>query len=178
MRSPLIHFLAVLAVAVVIVAGYTMGYLAISKKSNEVASLQEQIAVAGENMKRIASARAALAEIAGDEANVRSYFVSESSVVAFIDDLEARGEGQKATVSVISVSKSGTPARPTLVFALAITGTFDAIMRTIGAIEYAPYDISLTRVSANKAEKEGWHAELSLSVGSVPIKTATSTPKL
>ncbi|MFZ2167910.1 MAG: hypothetical protein WAV50_03530 [Minisyncoccia bacterium] len=177
MKSPLIHFLVALAIGGLLVAGYVMEYVAISKKSSEAVALQEQILSTGENMKRIASARAALAEIAGDEANVRSYFVSESSVVAFIDDLESRGQNQKASVSVLSVSKSGTPARPTLVFALSITGTFDAIMRTIGAIEYAPYDILLTRVSVSKGEKEGWHAEVSLSVGSVPMKTATSTPQ-
>ena len=168
--------LLALAAALLVVVGYGLWYAALSKKSNEAVALQEQVMIASENMKRIASARAALADIAGDEANVRSYFVSESAVVSFIDDLERRGQAQKSSLNVLSVSKSGTPSRPTLVFALSIQGTFDAIMRTIGSIEYAPYDIALSRASVAKDAKEGWHAEISLTVGSVPVKAVTSTP--
>ncbi len=180
MRSSLTHFLIAILVAVVALAVYGAGYIAVSNKSVEVASLQGQITAASAAMSRTAAARAALAEIAGDEANVRSYFVSENNVVAFINDLEARGLAQKATVSVLSVATGGTPTRPTLTLALTVKGSFDAVMRTIGVIEYAPYDAEVSALSVGQDPKNGWQATLTLVVGSVPATNdstaATSTP--
>ena len=151
---------------------YGFSYAAISAKSAEVAGLENLITTKMETAKRIASARAALVEIAGEEAGIRNYFVSGDSVVAFIDNLEARGRAQRTSVTVLSVSTASDDAHPTLAMTLAIEGTFDAVMRTIGAIEYAPYDLRVTTVALGLTAKNGWHADLSLNVGS----TASTTP--
>ena len=165
-----------LVVTAVVCTGYAFWYLTVSGKSKEVAGLQHQITTANETMNRIASARAALTEIAGDEMKVRSYFVPETSIVAFINDLEARGSAQGTTIDVASVSTGGTPSRPALLLSITIKGTFDAVMRTVGSIEYAPYDISIATISIGQEVENAWRASLTLKVGSVSTKTATSTP--
>lgn len=82
-------------------------------------------------------------------------------------------------MSVLSVSTSGTVAQPTLAFTLTVKGTFDAVMRTVGSIEYAPYDLSITALTIAQDDKNSWHADLKLSVGSVSAaRAATSTPKV
>ena len=63
-------------------------------------------------------------------------------MVGFINGLEAQGQALGTTVSVLSVS-AGTGKQPTFMLSLTIEGTFDTVMRTVGVIEYAPYDISL-----------------------------------
>ncbi|MEK7086166.1 MAG: hypothetical protein AAB709_00900 [Patescibacteria group bacterium] len=176
MKSSSTHFILVLAASLLISAGYGIWYAAVSNKSNDVAELQNKITTATETVARIASARAALAEISSDEAKVRSYFVSETEVVAFINNLESRGLAQGAPIQVLSVSTSGSSARPTLLLTLAAQGTFDAIMRTVGAIEYAPYDLTISSLSIEQDAKDAWQATLNLIVGSVPVKAATKTP--
>lgn len=176
MKYSIMHFLLVLVASLLISAGYGIWYVAVSNKSADVAELQNEITTATEAIARIASVRAELVKISGDEAKVRSYFVSETEVVAFINDLESRGLTQKAPIKVLSVSKSGSSSRPILLLSLEMQGTFDAIMRTIGAIEYSPYDLTISSLSIGKDAKDIWQANLNLIVGSVPVKTVTNTP--
>lgn len=176
MKSTLAHLAFASAACVAVLAGYGFWYAATAAKSVEVAELQSQIDAKTEAVSRMATTRAALAEIAGDESVVRGYFVPETGVVAFIDDLEARGRALGAAVSVLSVSTGGGGAEPTLQFALSVKGTFDAVMRTVGAIEYAPYAISISALSVGQDAKDLWHADLKLRVASVPPAAAAPAP--
>lgn len=158
------------------IVSYGIWYSAVSNKSQAVADLQARIDDAQKNVNRIAKARAVLAQIATDEAKVKSYFVPESGIVGFIDMLEARGQGENASVSVLSVATGGSPSKPVLLLTVSLEGTFDAVMRTIGSIEYAPYAVSISSLSVASADAPSWHATLSLVVGSVPVRSATTTP--
>lgn len=175
MKSPSIHFILALIICLATAAGYGVWYTIVSNKSNDVANLQNQITTESDTISRIASARVALAEIAGDEKAIQGYFVSETDVVAFINDLEQRGLAEKATVSVLSVSAGGPPARPTLLVALTIKGTFDSVMRAVGVIEYAPYAISISSLSVGEDAANAWHADVNLTVGSVAQAAAAGT---
>lgn len=175
MKSPLIQFVGALVLLISSVLGYGVWYATIAAQSASVANLESQINTKTAAASRVASARAALAKIAGDEAAVQSYFVPETGVVSFIDDLETRARAQGTVLSVLSVSTSGTGAQSAFVFALTINGSFDAVMRTVGAIEYAPYALSISALSLGQDPKKGWNANLSLLVGSIAQPSATST---
>lgn len=176
MKSSSVHLLIALAASAAALAGYVVWYGVVSDKSREVAGLQNQILAASETVNRIASARAALTEIADDEMKVRSYFVPEAGIVSFINNLEARGVAQGAAIDVSSVSTGGTPSRPALMLSINVKGTFDSVMRTVGSIEYAPYDVLVSGFSIRQDVGDAWNANLGLRVGSVPMKSATSTP--
>ncbi|MCX6787006.1 MAG: hypothetical protein NTY93_00550 [Candidatus Kaiserbacteria bacterium] len=165
----IIVFISVLAVLI----GYGFWYAAVAAKSATVAGLQNQIATETETASRIATARAVITEIAGDEAVVQSYFVPETGVVRFISELEAQGQAQGATTSVLSVS-TGTGTQPTLLFSLSVKGTFDAVLRAVGVIEYMPYNLSVSGLSLTQDDKNSWNANLDLVVGSV--KATTNIP--
>ena len=175
MKSPTLHLTIWLSVCIVAFVGQGFLYAGIANKSNSVADLQSQINTKNETASRIASARTALAEIAGDEAAVQGYFVSETEIVPFIGNLEEHASAQAATMKVLSVSVSDATEYSTLVLSITVNGTFDAVMRTVGAIEYSPYDLSISKLSLGKDEKNSWHADLELLVGSVPASTETST---
>jgi len=168
MKSPLLHLIFASLACVAMLVGYGVWYASVKAKSVAVANLENQISIKTETESRITSTRASLAEIAGDEATLQSYFVPETGVVAFIDHLDAQGQTLGATVSVLSVATSDAGAQPELTLTLTVEGTFDAVMRTIGAIEYAPYDLSISRLSLQQSAKNTWHADLNLHVGSVP----------
>jgi len=151
------------------IAVYATWYFAVSRKSGEVVGLQDKITAASESLGRIASARSALTKISDDEKEIQSYFVSESGIVTFIAGLEARGLAEGAAVSVLSVSKGDSNKLPTLLLTLTIKGKFDAVMRTIGTIEYAPYDISISTLTVGHDSADSWKADLGVTVGSVPV---------
>lgn len=176
MRSPTTNAGIGVIICVIAVSGYFVWYSDIKAKSSAVAGLQSQIDAKSASATRTASARSALSQIVGDEAAVQSYFVSEAAVVAFINDLEARGLLQKAVVTVLSVSKDDTSTPPTLALSLSVKGTFDAVVRTVGTIEYAPYDTILSSLSLQQDDKKVWNVEMKLSVGSILLSsTATTT---
>lgn len=177
MKSSAIHLVVWVCISVAAVAGHGLWYSVIAKKSAGVADLQSQINAKTETAARVALARTALAEIAGNESAVQSYFVSEAGVVLFIDHLESRAREQAAALEVLSVSVGNSAAQPTLVVAITVRGTFDAVLRTVGAIEYAPYSVSLSKLSLVGEGKNLWGANLELVVGSVP-EGATSTKEV
>ena len=154
---------------------YGYWYAVISEKSVRVAELQGQIDAKTETAKRIASARATLSDIADDEATVKNYFVPETGVVPFINDLEKRARAQNASLKVLSVSTAGGAKQPVLMLSLAVEGTFDAAMRTVGAIEFAPYDLVISKFSMGENGKGVWNVSFEIMVGSVSPSAATST---
>lgn len=176
MKTALTHFAVAVVVFVLTLAVYGFLYAAVANKSAAVAGLDERIQAKVETSHRIASARAALADISDNETTMRGYFVSESDVVAFINDLEARGRLQNASVTVLSVSTASENAHSALTIALTIKGTFEAVMRTLGSVEYAPYylrigtlSLGLDTPAGGKSASNGknsWHADLSIIVGS------------
>ncbi len=168
MKAPLLHIsIAVSAFALALLA-YGVLYGVISAKSATVASLQNTIDTKAEAASRAAAARSALAKTSADEDLVQAYFVSETGVVAFIDDLQRRGDSLGSVVSVSSVQPSGTAAATAFILALSIKGSFDAVMRTFGSIEYAPYNLSVLEFSLIQEEGAGWRADFTLRAGSVP----------
>lgn len=174
MKSPYIHLILALVVCVLSLIGYGVWYTTITTKSATATTLQTRIDTKLGNISRLNMTRNALADMASDEMLVQNYFVSETGVVTFIDGLETRGRAQGTIINVLSVSTGGTLTQPTLEFALSIIGTFDAVMRTIGAIEYAPYAISVSTVSIGQDAKNSWHADVKLLVGSRVARTTTT----
>lgn len=161
--------LVLITIAVLLAAGaYVLWYRSISDMSTNVAALQNQIEMKTQAATRLATVRAALTELAGDEAAVQNYFVSQAQVVGFINDLEARARAQGVTMTTLSVAAANSGTHPALTLALNVKGPFDAVMRAIGVIEYAPYDISITSLVIGADGKGVWHADLTILVGSAP----------
>lgn len=175
MKSPLFHFILALCICVIAFISYGYWYAIVGAKSVAVASLGDAVVIKTETANRAASLRASLADIADDEATIQSYFVPETGIVAFIDSLQARGTEQGATVTVLSVSASTATTEPSFVLSLSIDGTFSAVMSTVGAIEYAPYALTVSSLSVTK-NKDEWHANLNLIVGSTATQSTNNIP--
>lgn len=173
MKSPATQLAIALSITLLSVGGYGAWYSLVEEKSAIVARLEGDIQTASDTMARNASIRSQLAEVAKDEAAVENYFVSESAVVTFIDDLEKRALEQGATIKVLSVAKGGSKEQPKLLLAVSITGTFAAVMRATGVIEFAPYALSVSDFSVIQDTQHVWNAALHLEVGSLTPTTNT-----
>lgn len=178
MKSPVTQLVLSLILLTAVVAAYGVWYSIIQSKSSEVATLEQQIETNADTQTRVAAARASLAEIAQDEASIKSYFISEDDIASFNDQLESQRHAPGATVKVLSESKTGTGAQSALTFIVSVDGSFDAVMRTIGMIEFAPYAINVLGVTLSEGDKTkgGWHADLTLLVSSIPTSTASTSP--
>ena len=154
------------ALLVLALIGYASLRNVVAGKSVAVASLSGKIQQRNDATSRITATRSALAELAGNEVAVQNYFVPQASVVSFINDLQDRGSVLGATVDIASVAATSDKQHPMLQLVINIQGAFDAVLRTLGSIEYAPYDLSITRLSLNLDANGVWVASADLSVGS------------
>jgi hypothetical protein len=178
MKSAVTQCIGAVLVCLMVLIAYSAWYAFVSRKSNEVAEIERSIVEKTQAQSRIAAARATLAEIEDEEFVVQNYFVSDTAVVNFINYLEDRGSSQNAAVDVVSVSTGSDKTRPTLILTLTVKGLFDAVMRTVGAIEYAPYDVRVAGLTVALDKERTWNANLIIVVGSVPKAQATApTPQ-
>lgn len=175
-RTPYIHLVAAGVLLLVAIGAYVLWYSHVRSLTAEAAQLSSQLQTIGDAGGRTSSVRRELEEIARQEADVYRRFVGNDTIVTYLEAVEATGRGLGAAVTVVSVAnapaRAGHPAE--LQMALRISGSFDAVMRTLGAIEYQAYDTTLANVTLDTPTGESWTAAATFLVGTPP--TATSTP--
>lgn len=169
MKAPAIQ-LAVSVIALIVAAGaYAFGYFLVSGQKQEAAGLAAAIVAKEAEQARGASARTRLAEVAADEEFLASRFVADADIVSFLEELEGAGDAYGATVNVASV-EGGAAHEGRISLSLSIHGSFDGVMRTLGAIEYGRYAVAPRDVSVS-GEGESWTL-----TGSFVALTRLSTP--
>lgn len=176
MKSSISHLIIVFLLCSISAVGFWFWYAAIMHKSAEVSMLQAHIDTKSGAMLRVAAAENIFADIEKDEKDIQNYFVPETGVVSFISDLEEKGRLLGTTVTVLSVSAGGSAALPALQLTVAVKGSFDAVMRTVGSIEHAPYAISIQSLLVGKDAKDGWLGNIKMQVASSPSIKTTKTP--
>jgi len=175
MRSTRTTFIIMLFVVLAASGAYVWWYSTVQAASSQASSLLTQISNETQTKDRVAQARQALADLESQEQAVNNYFVGQSDVVPFIEKLTGIGTSLGTTVAVSSVAANSDSDTPTLTMILTVTGSFDHVMRTVGAIENAPYDLTITSLTLNSTGKNSWNASLGIVVGS-GSPPATTTP--
>jgi len=170
-RIALIQLVLALALFAIVAGGYALWYASVGSLSATSARLAEEIQGKSKDSARIHAATAALSSLEANEASVRAYLVRTSDIVPFLESIEQTGTELGATVDVVSVAAE-TAGRPHLALSLKVQGSFDAVMRTIGAIEYGPFDSTLTGLTFDTVETADgvavWTAATSFSIGTQP----------
>lgn len=179
-RRTLFQLLGALLLLLGIAGAYGGWYAVVRTQSAEAARLLEEVRVKSEDSARLKAAREALERIANDENAVTGYLVRQEDIVAFLGTLEQAGSTMGAVVEVESVSAETEGARDAIVLSLSIRGSFDAVLRTVGAIEYGPYDSSITSLTLDSvATDEGrtgtWNASVTARFGMV-AEGSSQTP--
>lgn len=173
-RTPYIHLIIAGAILLVALGVYVFWYGRVNTLSAQAAALSSQIQQLGDANGRASSVRRDLEEVGRQEAELYAHFVGNDTIVSYLETVEATGRSLGATVTVVSVgnapARAGHPAE--IQMALRITGSFDAVMRTLGAIEYQSYDTTLTNVTLDTPDST-WTAAATFLIGTPP--TATST---
>ncbi len=154
-----------LTMFIVVSIVYGMWYMRVADESVEVFRLQNDLSSKNDLVHRISAARATLQKNDDPTHNLSKYFIDKTEVASFISTLERTAKKNGASLEVVAVSTDIIKASPTLSFTLGVEGSFNELMQTLGAIEYAPYHISFSGVMLTKNEKL-WQAEVKMLVSS------------
>ncbi|HEY4522974.1 MAG TPA: hypothetical protein VJK73_01230 [Candidatus Paceibacterota bacterium] len=167
MKSPLSTLITSVVVLALALAGYAALRAKVARQSAAVAALAYQIEAKTAAAGHLARVRETLASLTDEEAVVQQYFVPDTAIVLFIEELQSRGRVLGADIEIASVAAipASAKSRSRLAIALSIAGPFDAVMRTLGSIEYAPYAIRVTSLSLSLGADAVWTANASLSAG-------------
>ena len=178
------YFPLALAILVLLLSGAVYGgvqYL-FGQEQTHITDNERQIENKKSEIARAHQAQAALTTLADDEAVLKGYSLSRQDIVAFLESLQSTGTALGSQVHVLSVSDEIAGMHPRVTLSLLITGSFDAVMRTIGMLENAPYDTVLSNLtlSSNQPPKGPveWSAATTISVGVQRLATSTNTKKL
>jgi hypothetical protein len=167
-RRAFIELFIALLIFAGVLGAYAFWYVAVGDASVEAAALSKEIQAKGLESSRVSGAKDALALLADDEASMRGYLVRQEDIVPFLSMLEEKGSFLGSVLEVASVSEetSAGSGRGRILLALKITGSFDAVLRTLGAIEYGPYDSSVSNITLDTSAGEP---------GTAPAWTAVAT---
>lgn len=158
MKPHLVQLGVAIAVALAALAGYTLWYGAVKQLDADAASVATEIAAKDAARARTVSARSAEAGLAEQEAFVAGHLVAPADIVPFLERLEKAGKEFGASVHIASVSDQAAASDGRLSLSLSVTGSFDAVMRTLGAIEQGTYAIAINDLSLNTSDQATWSA--------------------
>ncbi len=176
-----------LSIAILVFLGavglYSAGYYLLSTVEAKSEKLASQEAAKSQELEAATRAHQALTSLSTQEAALNQHFVAKADIVPFLEQLQATGVPYGAKVNVVSVNDASDKVHSRIQLSLSISGSFDAVMRTLGTIEYGPYDGVMTNVSlgtavgddAKVATGTAWTALATYSVGLRATTTATST---
>jgi hypothetical protein len=172
MSKPLIHLVIAGVLLVAALGAYIGWYLVVSAAKNDAATATASVAAIEKQDAAVAAAKDELALVVADEEAVRAYVLAPEDIVGFLEGLEATG---KSLGSVVEVASVDPDPNGTITVAIHLSGPFGAVMRTLGAIEYAPRDIrlkSLTLDTAPSQDVPAWSAAATFVVASTPAAPA------
>lgn len=150
------------------IAVYALAFLHVEDIGSRIVYAEAEGQHKNIELMNIRDAQNALAALTASEMRVKGYFVPTTEVVAFLERVGTTGDAFGADVSVVGVTEdtSGT-GRGMLTLSIQTHGTFASVMRTLGTLEFAPYDITLKNLSldATDAENGAWTASATFDVG-------------
>lgn len=166
MTKSLTHLIAACVFLALSLAAFSVWYMTVENARAAVGKATEDIALKTTEAKRIQDARGALTALSHNEERIKGYFVAKEEIGSFLETISATGDSLGSDVEIVSVNEEPAgEGRARVSVALSVTGSFDAVMRTIGALEYGPYDVLVKNLSLNSEEESGWNAVAIYSFG-------------
>lgn len=164
MSRSLIHLFVAFGVLAGAIGIYAFWFYQVEEEAAASLALQAQIDATIESAVIAEETGDALAALADDEAVIEGYRIKLDEIVVFLERIEGTGRALGSSVEVVAVAdKPGSDGR--IALTVRIMGSFDAVMRTMGAIEYGPYDIRVENLTLDTPTESGaWTAAVALSV--------------
>ncbi len=189
-NKSMIRLLGAIVLLVLVLVGYGFWYAAVSRESEQAGVLEAKIAEQNDIAAKSVQAKTELTLLTTQGATIDQYFVQTNDLVPFLEQIQSLGKFLGTSVQVASVS--AVPGSPYghLNLSLSISGSFDSVVRTVGALEYQPYGVSINTLTlstsanpnASATTSPQWNATTMLTIGaqtgstSSAATTTTSAP--
>lgn len=166
MNSARLHLILAALFALIVIGGYVAWYLAVQGASDTATSFASDLATKEAVHSHAQASRDEELGLADKQAFTTTHLLNPAEAVSFLEHLEATGRPLGAKVMVVSVDDS-QKANGSIDIALSVSGTFDAVMRTLGVIEH---EVPATTAKTMTLSGSGgsWSA-----VGTVTVATQT-----
>ena len=169
MRAPLVGLIVSLGVLALSLGAYVFWHNTVSSLSDHVDELVASAAEKNAALARLASGKDALVALASDEETLKSFSVAREGVVSFLESIESRSAKLGAHLEVGSVVVEEEGPHPLLLLTIKITGSFEAVLRALGLLEYGPHYLetrnAALEVNDPKDKKSGWILPALIAVG-------------
>lgn len=165
MRLTIPHLVAASFALLAALGGAWSSYAALAEKSAAAALIQAEAAYKTSLAESAPAAQAVRAEIARNERLLAEFFVSKIEIDAFVANMERKADELGLLVQEREVAFSQINGRETHTVSMTMSGTFDALMRFTGSLEYSPYDVSLDSLDLTHAQGMLWSADVAVTVG-------------
>jgi len=180
MKRLLLSFGVSLLILVGMSVTYAGLYYLLSQSTDRATLLTQEVGSKTAELVRATNVHEALSSLTRDEDALNQYLIGKEDIVTFLEGIQSVGKPFGASVDVLSVSNDVASGHQRINLSLTVTGTFDAVMRTLGLIEYGPYDSVINNVTLNSAGVDAkknslWTAAVTASVGMKSVSSATST---
>lgn len=142
----------------------------VKAKNEHIFALTNQIDVEAAKENTLNSQKTFAAETALLREKLTSHLIKNDEAVSFLEFLEMMGNEMEVHVTVKSVGVNDLPQfqkGEALQLKLYITGTWPALVRYLGLLEFLPYEASIGELTVSNADsltEEPWEANLSLTV--------------
>ncbi len=149
---------------------YGFLFAEIKAKNERISDLVNRIEAESAAGDTLSSQKMLAVETSALREKLFGYSVAREGAVSFIELLEATGNEVGAHIIIESVStkeRADFPQVEDLRFALAVTGTWPAVVRLLGLFELLPYEMRVEQAVLSKVGSSGgdpWRADLSLTV--------------
>ncbi|TSC67660.1 MAG: hypothetical protein G01um101472_345 [Parcubacteria group bacterium Gr01-1014_72] len=159
-RSTRILLAAALLANVLAAGAYTLLFLRVKEKNENLSSLQGKIQVASRKEEKIAAIKETLAETALLRQSLASYFVDEDGIVNFINLIETFATENNLIPSIKNVEQGGTPSKEAGEFTegvrltVEVKGSGRSVFHFLSLLETLPLHISFEQVSLESIGEE------------------------
>jgi hypothetical protein len=169
---------SLLNVALLGVCGYAFFF--VQTKTIETAALYDISHTHASDKEKTQALARTLKETEKDRRVLSEYFVSKTSAVTFIEQIENIGKNAGVSLKVSSVSDEAKGSGG-VQLSFSANGPFPEMYRLIALIESMPYKVTVKRANIQKMEGQGsvvWSGDFAVTLESfVQENTSTTTTK-
>ncbi|MBX4215704.1 hypothetical protein KW797_02030 [Candidatus Parcubacteria bacterium] len=155
------------ALAALSVAAYSLFFYYIRGNNERAATIGQEIALADEREGAAHSVKDLLTQTEANRAEFDAYFVSQNSIVGFIERLEALGAKAGVTMELSAVDTE-QGRKNVLKANIRMAGTFENLYYLLSLLEALPYELDVVRFSVSAApaalqkDRAPWEGDASI----------------
>jgi len=146
-KKTLIIFVAVLVLNIALAGAYLFAFNIVKIQSEKAAASTLALQAYQASGDRVAVMQRIIEDVKNDELELDRHFVTEDSVVDFIEAIESAGDVAGVDLVLSGLRKDGENE---LAFSISANGSFQSLMNFMALMENMPFIIDAERVSLSR----------------------------